>query len=252
VKKKLYLADINGTLTYARQPVSREMASTMVEFAEKFPFAVVTGSPWHEVKDMMPDELIEDPDIDFWCSMGNNLFREGKELRNAHNTIDFEFFHEVLEDARLTCPYQFRKVYRDHFEVNANSINFSMLGRPLDGEPPIEDRREYEAWDAEVGQRRWLIKYLSKLYPEYDIMLGGQISIDIVKKGCGKEQIVDYYKDRYDISFFGDRIESMGNDNTIAHVIADIGGSIYSVDSPEETLTIMRSLISMYDGDEMI
>jgi len=58
-----------------------------------------------------------------------------------------------------------------------------MLGRPEVGEPSMEDRAEYVEWDKRNGQRQWIIKYLQDKYPEYNMTLGGQISVDIVKKG---------------------------------------------------------------------
>ena len=117
-----------------------------------------------------------------------------------------------------------------------------MLGRPEIGEPSMEDRAEYVEWDKRNGQRQWIINYLKERYPEYNMTLGGQISVDIVKKGCDKAQVATYYKD-YDISYFGDRIYTTGNDNAIAHEVVDLGGTIYSVKGPEDTMRIMQNLI---------
>jgi len=118
-----------------------------------------------------------------------------------------------------------------------------MLGRPEVGEPSAEDRADYVAWDAEYGQRKWVIETLQAKHPEYNMTYGGQISVDIVKKGCDKAQVVNYYKDKYNITYFGDRIYKMGNDNAIAHEVVDCGGSIYSVSGPAQTMQIMQKLI---------
>ncbi|MDY6408153.1 MAG: hypothetical protein SPL08_05600, partial [Pseudomonadota bacterium] len=64
-----------------------------------------------------------------------------------------------------------------------------------------------------------------------------------VKKGCDKAQVVSHYKDKYDIAYFGDRVYKMGNDNAIAHEVVDVGGTIYSVSNPYETMRIMQTLI---------
>ncbi|MBQ6621480.1 MAG: hypothetical protein IJH75_01435 [Mogibacterium sp.] len=245
MKPKVFLSDSNGTLTNARQPITGEFAEVIVEFAKKFKFVVVTGSPWDYISPLMPKELLENPNVDFWCNMGNTLYRGGELVFDADNVIDFYFFEPILKDLLTACPHQFHTSFPRHFEVNRHSINFTMLGRPEEGEPSKEIREEYAAWDAEHGQRLWIIDFLNKLYPDYDMSLGGQISVDIVKKGCDKAQVVNYYKDEYDITFLGDRISKHGNDNTIAHVIADIGGSIYSVDDPEETLEVLKSLMEL-------
>jgi HAD superfamily hydrolase (TIGR01484 family) len=238
------MSDNDGTLTVARKPIRGEMAETIVAFANRFKFIIVTGSPFHDMEEQMPPEILTNKNIDYWCNMGNTLYREGEEVYNANNVIDFEKFDPILKDILENCPYQFPKSLPRHYEIHANcAINFTMLGRPEVGEPSMEDRAAYAAWDAEVGQRRWIIEYLNKLYPEYNMSLGGQISVDIVKKGCDKAQVVSHYKDDYRLSYFGDRIYKTGNDNSVAHEIIDAGGTLFSVKNPVETMHIMQDLI---------
>ena len=57
------------------------------------------------------------------------------------------------------------------------------------------------------------------------------------------EKVFDYYKNDFQISYFGDRIYKMGNDNAIAHEVVDCGGTIFSVENPKETMRIMQTLI---------
>lgn len=244
MKPKVFLSDNDGTLTVARKPIRGEMADTLIEFAKYFKFAITTGSPWKDMVEQMPPEILNNPNIDYWCCMGNILYQEGKEVYNSHNTIDFDKFSPILKDILKSCPYQYKKSFPRHHEINANcAINFTMLGRPEVGEPSMEDRGEYVSWDSEVGQRKWIIDYLAPHHPEYNFTYGGQISVDIVKKGCDKAQVVNYYKDKYNITYFGDRIYKRGNDNAIAHEVVDCGGSIYSVSGPAETMHIMQRLI---------
>ena len=244
MNKKIFLSDNDGTLTVARKKIVGEMAETLIEFTKLFRFAVVTGSPYKDMMEQMPAEVLQSENVDFWCCLGNVLYRQGKEVYNSHNLIDFNMFKNVLDDIIENCPMKFKKSYPRHHEINNNcAINFTMLGRPEFGEPPAEDRAEYVEWDKRNGQRQWIIKFLEDRYPEYNMTLGGQISVDIVRKGCDKAQVATYYKD-YDISYFGDRIYRTGNDNSIAHEIVNMGGTIYSVKGPEHTMKIMQDLIS--------
>ncbi len=243
MKEKVFLSDNDGTLTTARKKIVGEMAETLVQFANNFKFCVITGSPYKDMLEQMPEEVLAHPNVEFWCCMGNALYKQGKEVYNSHNTIDFNLFEPILNDILKNCPYQFEKSFPRHHEINNNcAINFTMLGRPEVGEPSMEDRAAYVEWDKKTGQRKWIINYLQEKYPEYNMTLGGQISVDIVKKGSDKAQVANYYKD-YDISYFGDRIYKTGNDNSIAHEIVDLGGTIYSVSSPIDTMKIMQSLI---------
>ena len=243
MKEKVFLSDNDGTLTVARKKIVGEMAKTLVKFADNFKLCITTGSPYSDMMEQMPEELLNHKNAEFWCCMGNALYKQGREVYNSHNVIDFKMFEPVLEDIMQNCPMKFHKSFPRHHEIHNNcAINFTMLGRPEIGEPSMEDRAEYVEWDKRNGQRQWIIKYLQEKYPEYNMTLGGQISVDIVKKGCDKAQVATYYKD-YDISYFGDRIYTTGNDNAIAHEVVNLGGTIYSVKGPEDTMRIMQNLI---------
>ena len=244
MKEKIFLSDNDGTLTVARKPIVGEMAETLIKFADKFRFSVITGSPYSDMVAQMPPLLLSHPNVEFWCCMGNVLYKDGKEIYNSNKVIDFKMFEGVLKEILEVCPYKFNKSYPRHHEINNNcAINFTMLGRPEEGQPSEEDRAEYMEWDSRVGQRQWIIKYLSEKYPDYNMTLGGQISVDIVKKGSDKAQVANYYKN-YQITYFGDRIYKTGNDNSIAREVIDLGGSVYSVLSPLETMKIMQTLIN--------
>ena len=184
-KQRIFLSDNDGTLTVARKPIRGEMAETLVEFSKLYKFAIVTGSPYKDMVEQMPPELLNNPNIDYWCCMGNILYNNGKELYNSHNTIDFDKFAPIMQDILQNCPLQYHKSFPRHHEINANcAINFTMLGRPEVGEPSMEDRAEYVAWDNEKGQRKWIIDTLVGQHPEYNFTYGGQISVDIVKRGA--------------------------------------------------------------------
>ena len=103
MNKKIFLSDNDGTLTVARKKIVGEMAETLIEFTKHFRFAVVTGSPYKDMMEQMPEEVLQSENVDFWCCMGNALYRQGKEVYNSHNTIDFNMFKDVLDDidARL-------------------------------------------------------------------------------------------------------------------------------------------------------
>ena len=142
---------------------------------------------------------------------------------------------EKLDSSKLV--YELRKSFMDNKTGKISALMKEMKNIPA------EDRAEYVQWYNEKGQRKWIIDNLVEQHPEYNFTYGGQISVDIVKKGCDKAQVVNYYKDKYKITYFGDRIYKRGNDNSIAHEVVDCGGSIYSVSGPAETMHIMQRLI---------
>ncbi len=241
-KEKVFLSDNDGTLTTARKKITGEMADTLIEFADHFKFCITTGSPYSDMVEQMPEAMLNHPNVEFWCCLGNVLYKGGVEVHNSNASIDFDLFKNELEYVIENCPVQFHKSHPRKHESEGSRINFTMLGRPEIGEPSLEDRNEYLEWDLKHGQRDWVIKHLTEKFPDYNMTLGGQISVDIVKKGFDKAQVATRYKD-CDISYFGDRIYTSGNDNSVAHEIVDMGGTIYSVKNPADTMRIMKNLI---------
>lgn len=255
MKERIFMTDVNGTLTYARQPITGEMAEVLCNLVDEYKLVIITGAPWEDIKKQMPEKLVNHPNVDYYCNHGNVLMREGEVIYKTDAKIDLEMIEPLFKDVLKNCPIKWEgNTYPIHYEVYGDNtaINFTMMGRPEDGMPPQEDRDAYEAWDiGEVHQRLWVVDYLSKILPEYDITVGGQISIDIVKKGYDKTQVAkNYNKDDYKITFFGDRVKVHGNDNLIAHELADIGATIYNVHSPEQTLMFLKTVLSIAEMEK--
>ena len=93
MKQKVFLSDNDGTLTVARRPIRGEMAETIVEFAKHFKFAIVTGSPWHDMEEQMPPEILTNPNIDYWCNMGKPCIN--REKKSTMPIIQSTLMHSI-------------------------------------------------------------------------------------------------------------------------------------------------------------
>ena len=102
----------------------------------------------------------------------------------------------------------------------------------------------YKQWDDQNKERRRIAAELSEIYPDYDISVGGNISIDIVPHGFGKEQVAEKLRatHKYEkIVFIGDRTEKGGNDYSLAQELKKLGNSeIVAVNGPDDTLEFLR------------
>lgn len=254
MKERIFMTDVNGTLTTARQPITGEMAELLRRVVSEYKLVIITGAPWDDIQKQMPEELINHPNVDYYCNHGNVHIREGQIISKTDAKIELEMIEPLFKDVLHNCPLKWEgPTYPIHYEVYGDNtaINFTIMGRPEDGEPPQEERDAYEKWDLENHQRLWAVNYLSKILPEYEFTVGGQISIDIVKKGFDKTLVAkNYNKDDYKMTFFGDRIKIHGNDNRIAHELADIGATIYSVKNVEDTMMYMKAVLDIAEMEK--
>jgi phosphomannomutase len=120
-------------------------------------------------------------------------------------------------------------------------INFSVLGRDC----PYQERERYSAWDKVVNEREKIASELQKEFPQYEISVGGSISMDITPQGCGKGQIAKHLRNQYPdekIIFFGDKTFEGGNDFELAQALRKIENTqVVQVDGPQEVLAYLQN-----------
>ena len=83
-----------------------------------------------------------------------------------------------------------------------------------------------------------------KKYPAYDFECGGNISLDIIPKGCGKGQIAHRLRQKYPndkIIFLGDRTYAGGNDYALAAELLKLENTqVVQVENPSEVLNYLK------------
>jgi phosphomannomutase len=233
----IFVADMDGTLTPARSPMSAEFAEILENFIENHVFYIVSGSDFQKIKEQIP-ENIRNKVAGIYSSMGNELY-VGEHLIYQNNFTPEASLIEKLEEYRKNTSYE-KELYPNYIEERCGMINFSVLGRNCPGSARVL----YKSWDDGHGERKAIAEELSALYPQYDISLGGSISIDIVLRGLGKDQIADRLRKEYKtekIIFFGDRTEKGGNDYALAERLLELGNSrIVAVTDPGDVLKFLR------------
>lgn len=233
----IFIADMDGTLTPARLPMTDEFANFFEKFIEKNIFFVVSGSDLQKVKEQMPENII-DKIAGLYCSMGNECYLKN-ELIYRNEFVPADSMIEKLELYRKNTKYP-GKLFENYIEKRRGMVNFSVLGRNC----PQEARIAYKKWDDLHKERQKIAAELSEMYPDYDISVGGNISIDIVPHGFGKEQVAVKLREIYKnekIVFIGDRTEKGGNDYSLAQELLRLGNAqIVAVDGPSDTLKFLK------------
>ncbi len=229
----IFVFDMDGTLTPARQSMEPGFAGRFVPWLQSHTAYVATGSNLEKVREQLPEKVMMEF-CGIYCAMGNDLWQRGTfTYRN-----DFEPEAELIDDleqARSGSAYPYAR-YPNHIEKRTGSLNFSVLGRDC----PFAERERYSEWDSEHGERERIARELASRHPRYDFLLGGKISIDVVLKGHGKDQVAADLRKRHPgdhITFFGDKTMPGGNDHALAAALLALGNSsIEQVDGPGEVL----------------
>lgn len=237
----IYLFDVDGTLTPARQPMDGNFQKFFTTFCDKFPVYLITGSDRPKLAEQVPPVLRSLVQGIFTCA--------GCQFWKAENLI-FERTHDFNANLIKTLhgfvensPFDGR--FGNHIEFRAGMINVSVPGRNIS----TQGRHRYYAWDKMHGERQGFLNQLNREFPAYSASAGGQISIDVSPLGWTKAQVLANLKDWHpeaNYVFFGDRMGEGGNDRPLATALAEDSASNRSiaVNGPAETQTALENLLA--------
>ena len=130
---------------------------------------------------------------------------------------------KYLEDTLDNSDYPVKA--GNHIEDRGSMVNFSMVGRDCN----LEQRKDYFEYDKKSGERKRIAGAIKRQFPELNAVIGGQISIDIAKKGFDKSQVIFEIMHRNVVTskdeyvFIGDRTEEGGNDYPLAKAMKELG-----------------------------
>lgn len=234
----IYVFDMDGTLTPARLPMTAEFAIQFYEWQKTHKSFIATGSDFQKVKEQLPP-LVINSFTGIYSSMGNVLQSKGELIYQNNFKADAKLL-DMLENYRKNTKYTCQ-LFPNYIEERIGMINFSVLGRDC----PYSERERYSAWDKTEHEREQIAEELSKLFPEYEISVGGSISMDITPKGCGKGQIAKHLRQTYPndkIIFFGDKTFVGGNDYELAQALSQMDNTqVVQVNAPEEVLMFLKN-----------
>lgn len=233
----VYVFDMDGTLTPPRLPMTDEFAKDFSKWQKTHKCYIATGSDMKKVEEQLPDFII-DNFTGIYTSMGNVLTAKGNIVYQNKFIPDDKLF-AMLEDFRSKTKYT-GQLYSNYIEIRIGMINFSVLGRDC----PYSAREHYSLWDKENQEREKIAEKLRSEFPNYEISVGGSISIDITPVGLGKGQIARHLRKQYpddEIIFFGDKTFKGGNDYELAYELSLMDNTkVIQVDGYMEVLEKLK------------
>ena len=213
--KVVYLFDVDGTLTEPLSEIDDEFADIFLSWLRDYEKTayLVTGSDIAKTQRQIFGSFIDQCAGIFTCS-GNVFYTQGRLVYENDLVLPSTFIEDL--ELYLEEGSDWRKKTGNHIEIRQGMVNFSTVGR--NASPDL--RSAYYKWDQDVGEREDIVEYITNLYPELEVAIGGTISVDIYPAGKNKSQVVEKMQELYgsDVSlvFVGDRNIPGGNDWPLA------------------------------------
>lgn len=238
--ERVYLFDVDGTLTHPLTEIDEEFADVFLTWLhdKKKKVYLVTGSNIEKTTTQLFTPFIDQCEGIFTCS-GNQFFSKGRQVYEHEMKLPAGF----IEDLQLYLENgtTWRRQTGKHIEIRPGMVNFSTVGR--NASPDL--REAYYAWDQRTSEREDIVEYITNIYPEVEVAIGGQISVDIYPKGRNKAQVVEKMHELHgedvEMIFVGDRNVPGGNDWPLAQRLEALPGSRwYQVLCYEETRALIE------------
>lgn len=233
ISKNIYLFDVDGTLTPARQKMSGDFYSFFIKWMKDKKIYFVSGSDYKKIQQQVPENILLSVDGVFGC-MGNTLHQNGEKIYEN----DFRPSQSLLNylNSKLKNT-EYPNLCGTHIEERAGMINFSVVGRGA----TQEQRKDYFQWDMKTGERKQIAYFINKHFNLLEASVGGEISIDIYPIGWDKSQVLKYIE-KGSYHFFGDKAYEGGNDYALAKALDKEKDKVYNVEGYKETWQFLKSV----------
>ena len=221
---KIYIFDVDGTLTPSRLRMTKEFAKFFDEWTSENIYYLVTGSDLKKTKEQVPLAYMDRAHGVFTCC-GNQFWETDPAVHPQYADLIYdnkftppesliEYLKEKIKSSKYYCKTS------NHIENRGSMVNFSVVGRDC----TQEQREDYYEWDNKVSERKNIANNIKSTWTKLDAVIGGQISIDIYPKGKDKSQVLKYIRRNHSDSeyiFIGDGIENGGNDYPLAKLMEE-------------------------------
>ena len=210
-KRKVYVFDLDGTLSNHRTPMPEESRALLDALGKRYHLVMCGAGNVARVFKQMGNYPID--------LVGNYGMMEAKvengELvitKQVVNEVDKEFF--LRETNRLREKYGYTEYAGEPIEWHPSGmVTFALLGTKAKKEDKL-------AFDPDRAKRRVMYPEVLEIFKDYTVFIGGSTSFDIVAKQYNKYDATIEYAKQYgytkeQILFMGDDMGDGGGDSHI-------------------------------------
>lgn len=257
-KEKVFLFDMDGTLTPPREQVEPNMVRALRELSKHYRIGIITGSDLDYIKQqlfvMFDIGGVPVDRVDLLPCNGTKKYVANQSRRfvieheaDMLGEIGSDAYYSILRfcmqrqiemmDCEKQLPYG-----GTFFQYRGSLLNWCQIGRSVGA----KERSALEAVDEEKQYRRryadQLTLHLAGKGIPVTVALGGSTSLDIYPNGWDKTYGLKHYPNQ-EVYFAGDRCDAGGNDWHIYEALRPLGRS-FKVSSPNDTINLIEQFIS--------
>ena len=242
-EEEIFMFDIDGTLTAPMQKMDGKFLFFFLSWAQNNKVFLIGGSDKEKIDNQIPSSVQKRCDGIF-CCMGNELWIDNKIVyQNEFNPPPQ--LKELLVNHQMYTSFPVKPKLGGKgsiLEFRTGMLNFTTIGRSAS----TEERNEYCEWDKKHKERQCIAREVEYKFPELEVRLGGQISVDIQPRGHNKSQASKWVRKNIgkNIIFLGDKCHEGGNDNDIYRDVIRNNGLAFEVQGPEDTMLTLEKLDS--------
>ena len=254
--KKLFLFDMDGTLTPARKKMGHDILSALEMLQRSgWELGIISGSDMDYIKqqcDLLFDlSPIDVRNIHFLPCNGTKYYKNFKKVweYNMRSKLGSDLMISVYRtllkfQGNIVSMYLDVPLTGNFFQMRGSVLNWCPIGRNA-----MEvDRKKWLEMDSIFAIREVYINQFNSEFnsEEITIKLGGETSFDIYPTGwnktfpLNKKPFVEYEK----IYFAGDRCYKNGNDEELYNFLKEEKYcDAFQVNKPEDTIKLIEKVI---------
>jgi len=246
-EKKLFIFDLDGTLTESKSAISPKTAKLLSSLLENKKVAIISGGKFDQFKkQILAGNKISKTKYTNLSAFPTNstshfVYKNNKWEKKYEEKLSLEeisIILSALKDLRSSPIYkQPERTYGKIIENRGTQVTFSATGQHT----PLNIKTK---WNKSSDSRPRYINFLKKKLKNFAIRSAGLTSIDINRKGIDKSYgVKKILKElnirKTDAVFIGDAFYSGGNDAPARKA----GIDCIPVSSPKDTEKIIESAI---------
>ena len=208
-----FIFDVDGTLTPSRKEINSDFQMYFNSFCSLHDVYLVTGSDKPKTVEQITEKTYNLAKRVYNCS-GSEVWEGNKKIKVNHWNVPFHV-KTWLKDKLEESDFPLRTGL--HVEERSGMINFSVVGRNA----TLGERKLYVEYDKEHSERNIIAELFNREFKDLIARPGGETGIDISPKNADKSQIVYDFNPNDTLHFFGDRMDTQGNDYPLKKVIID-------------------------------
>ena len=254
--KKLFLFDMDGTLTPARKKMSYDVLAYLEKLQRAgWDIGIISGSDMNYIEqqcDLLFDLTpIDVKSIHFLPCNGTKYYKGFKKVweYDMRSKLGSNFMNNLYKallgfQGNIVAMYLSVPLTGNFFQMRGSVLNWCPIGRNA----MQADREKWIELDSKHYIREFFINHFNDEFNanEITIKMGGETSFDIYPKGWNKTFPLDKEPfSKYDkIYFAGDRCQPNGNDEELYnHLNKKENCKGFNVNNPEETISLIKKTI---------